>query len=190
MARSKDIPFSEDTASSNYAEFSVTPKPDKKIKLARFLLVLLYTVFSVAYCTVFLVIWQLAPVVAMLPLLVLVLWILTWKHTKIEYTYIVEKGQLHIYRINGYGRGKEVFSVKVSDNLGIIPANDEDAKELLEGCGNITDYSIGPSSEDRYVAVFAKDGQKAAFYFTAATKLLSVLRYYGGERVLVTYVSR
>lgn len=190
MARSKDIPFSEDTANANYAEFSVTPKPDKEIKTKRFLLVLLYSVFSIAYCTAFLVIWQMAPLVAMLPLLVLVMWILTWRYTKIEYAYIVERGQLHIYRVNGFGRAKEVFTAKVSENLGIIPAGDVDGKKLLESCTASYDYSIGSKSEDRYVAVFAVEGKNTAIYFTAASKLLSVLRYYGGERVLVTYVSR
>ena len=72
MARPKGIPFSEEYASSNYAEFSVSRKPDHTIKLRRLLLVLLYIIFAALYCTLFLVIWKMAPLIAILPLLLLI----------------------------------------------------------------------------------------------------------------------
>jgi hypothetical protein len=37
--------------------------------------------------------------------------------------------------------------------------------------------------------VFNIGGKKTAVYFNAATKLLQMLHYYGGEDVIVTYVS-
>lgn len=119
MARPKGIPFAEENAGANYAEFSVTRKPDRKIKTQRLLFVLLYAAFSVLYCALFLVVWKMAPLIAILPLLVFILWLVTWKLTKIEYTYIVYQGQLHIYRVNGYNKAVEVFSAKVSENDGI-----------------------------------------------------------------------
>ena len=188
MARPKGIPFAEENAGANYAEFSVTRKPDRKIKTQRLLFVLLYAAFSVLYCALFLVVWKMAPLIAILPLLVFILWLVTWKLTKIEYTYIVYQGQLHIYRVNGYNKAVEVFSAKVSENDGIYPAADADYAGAMAGCA-VLDYSAGKGTEDLYFAVFPADGGRVAVYFTAATKLLSSLRYYGGEKVVVTYVS-
>ena len=147
MARPKGIPFAEENAGSNYAEFSVTRKPDRKIKTQRLLFVLLYAAFSVLYCALFLVVWKMAPLIAILPLLVFILWLVTWKLTKIEYTYIVYQGQLHIYRVNGYNKAVEVFSAIVSENDGIYPAADAEYAEASAGC-TILDYSAGKGTED------------------------------------------
>ncbi len=190
MARPKGIPFNEDTAGSNYAEFSITRKPDSTIKTQRLLFILLYAVFAAAYIVMFTVVVPMVMLIAVLPLFVLMLWFFTWKLTKIEYTYVVYQGQMHVYRNNGYNKAKEVFSSKVSENDGIYPVDDEDYKKDLESCEAALDFSIGKNSSDRYFAVFTVDGKKTAVYFTAAAKLLTALRYYGGEKVLVTVVSR
>jgi len=189
MARPKEIPFSEDNASFGYAEFSVTRKPDGKIKMQRFLFVLLYAAFAALYCTLFLVVWKMAPLIAILPLFIFILWLVTWKFTNIEYTYIVHQGQLHIYRVNGFNKAKEVFSAKISENDGIYPASDAEYEKALLGCTAL-DYSAGRNMPDLYFAVFPTDKERVAVYFTAAAKLLESLRYYGGEKVIVTYVSR
>lgn len=188
MARPRGIPFAEENASSGYAEFSVTRMSDGKIKIQRLLYVLLYVAFAVLYCALFLVVWKMAPLIAILPLLVFILWLVTWKFTKIEFTYIVYQGQFHIYRVNGFNKAKEVFSAKINENGGIYPAADAEYEKALEGC-TVFDYSAGKNMPDLYFAVFPADKMRVAVYFTAATKLLASLRYYGGEKVVVTYVS-
>ncbi|MBQ9746871.1 MAG: hypothetical protein IJW21_08630 [Clostridia bacterium] len=60
---------------------------------------------------------------------------------------------------------------------------------MLEGVEATVDATISPNSEDRYFAVFNIGGKKTAVYFNAATRLLQMLHYYGGEEVIVTYVS-
>lgn len=190
MARPKGIPFNEETAGSNYAEFTIARKPDGAIKTQRMLFILLYAIFAVAYIIVFTVLTKMIPLVAILPLFILILWFFTWKLTKIEYTYVVYQGQLHIYKNDGYNKAKEVFSAKLSENGGIYPASDEDYAKNADACKAVIDYSIGKNTEDRYFAIFTVDGKKTAVYFTAAAKLLTALRYYGGENVVVTYVSR
>ncbi len=190
MARPKNIPFSEETAGSNYAEFSVTRLPDRKIKTERLLFLLLYVAVTAAYCYVTLVLTKLGALIAMLPLLIFILYLVTWRFTKVDYTYIVNQGLFHIYRVNGFNRAKEVFCAKVEENDGIYPADDEDYRKLAETCGASLDYSAGKATDDRYFARFAVNGEMTAVYFTAASRLLTGLRYFGGESVVVTYVSR
>ena len=190
MARPKGIPFTEENAGANYAEFAVSRKPDGKIKMQRFLFVLLYIAFVVAYCFVFLVLSKAGPVIAILPLLILIMWFFTWKLTKIEYMYIVTGGYFHVYAYNGYNNAKEVLKEKLSENEGVYPAGDADYETFEESCEIKLDYSAGKNTEDRYVAIFHINGKKTAVYFTASSKLLTVMRYFGGETVIVTYVSR
>ncbi len=190
MARPKGIPFNEETAGANYAEFAVVRKPDGAIKLKRLLFILLYAVFAASYIVLFTVVVPMVMLIAVLPLFVLIIWFFTWKLTKIEYTYIVCQGQLHVYKNNGYNKAKEVFVAKVSENGGIYPEGDDDYKAFAEECEETLDFSIGKNTADRYFAVFTVNGKKTAVYFTAAAKLLTALRYYGGEKVIVTYVSR
>ncbi len=190
MARPKGIPFNEDTAGANYAEFSIARKPDRTIKTQRLLFILLYAAFAAAYIVMFTIVVPMVMLIAVLPLFVLILWFFTWKLTKIEYTYVVYQGQMHVYRHNGYNKAKEIVSAKVSENEGIFPLSDEDAAKMIESCEMEVDVSVGKGSDDRYAAIFRLGGAKTVVYFTAAAKLLTALRYYGGEKVIVTYVSR
>ena len=183
------IPFKEETAGANYAEFSVTRKPDKEIKTKRFLFILLYAAVLGIFAYIFLVLTQMAPVMAIVLIIEYIVFLATWHLSKIEYTYIVEKGNLHVNKLVGRLKAKEIVNVKISDNAGIAPADDEDYAYMLDGVEATVDCTISPNSEDRYFAVFNIGGKKTAVYFNAATKLLQMLHYYGGEDVIVTYVS-
>ncbi len=187
--KSNGIPFSEETAVGNYAEFSVTRKPDAEIKTKRALFLTLYAVFLIAWVVMFTVVVQMVPVVAVVLILEYILILLTWHTSKIEYTYIVEKGNFHIYRIVGRFKAKEVFCDKVENALGIYPVSDEDYKADLDSCEVKLDFCEAKKADDIYFAIYEKDGKKTAVYFSAATKLLNILRYFGGEKVIVTYVS-
>ena len=188
--RDTGIPFNEETAGSNYAEFSITRKPDKEIKTKRFLFILLYAAVLGIFAYLFIIKFsQLAPVMAIVLIIEYIVILATWHLTKIDYTYIVEKGNLHIYKVVGRLKAKEIVNVKVSENQGIAPTDDEDYANMLEGVEASIDCTISPKSEDRYFAVFNIGGKKTAVYFNGATKLLQMLHYYGGENVIVTYVS-
>ena len=188
--RDTGIPFNEETAGANYAEYSITRKPDKEIKTKRFFFLLLYAAVLGIFAYLFIIKFsQLAPVMAIVLIIEYIVFLATWHLSKIEYTYIVEKGNLHIYKLVGRLKAKEVVNVKISENLGIAPADDEDYAYMLEGVEASIDCTISPKSEDRYFAVFNIGGKKTAVYFNGATKLLQMLHYYGGENVIVTYVS-
>ena len=189
MARPKGIPFSEENSGSNYAEFAVAKKPDRKLKWQKAGLLFAYAAFAVAYCTAFLVFLKMPALIAMLPLIVFIGYLCTWRFTNLEYIYIVYQGKIHVYRNNGFNKAKEVFCARVSENLAIVPDTEEYAQAFAD-CAMTLDFSAGKGTPDRYKAVFLVDGKKTAVCFTAATRLLRALRYYGGEQVILTYVSR
>ena len=189
MARPRGIPFTEENAGANYAEFAVARKPDGKIRTMRFLFVMAYLAFALLYCFIFLVVFKMGPVIAILPLFLLIMWFFTWKLTKVEFMYVVTQGHLHVYQYNGYNKAKEVLKVRLSENEGIYPA-DADYARFSDECDAVLDYSAGMSTEDLYFAIFCLNGKKTAVYFTASAKILTGMRYFGGEKVVVTYVSR
>ena len=190
MARPRGIPFTEENAGANYAEFAGARKPDGKIRMQRFLFILLYLMFALAYCFIFLVVYKMGPVIAILPLFLLIMWFFTWKLTKVEYMYVVTQGHLHVYRYDGYNKAKEVLRQKLSENEGIYPSDDTDYEPFAKDCEAMLDYSAGKNTDDRYFAIFRINGKKTAVYFTASAKILTGMRYFGGEKVIVTYVSR
>ena len=104
--------------------------------------------------------------------------------------YIVTQGYFHVYQYNGYNSAKEVLKEKLSETEGIYPANDADYKTFADDCETQLDYSAGKNTDDRYFAIFGRNGKKTAVYFTASSKILTGMRYFGGEKVVVTYVSR
>lgn len=187
--KNNGIPFNEETAGSNYAEFSITRKSDKEIKTKRMLFVALYLAILALFVVICFVLTKMAPVFVLVVFAEWIAILATWHLSKIEYTYIVEKGNLHIYKIAGRCKAKEVVNIKISENQGICPADDEDYANLLEGVEATIDCTESMKSADRYFAIFNINGKKTAVYFNAATKLLQMLHYYGGENVIVTYVS-
>ena len=104
--------------------------------------------------------------------------------------YIVTQGYLHVYRYDGYNKAKEILKAKLSENEGVYPAGDSDYDQFAKDCEAELDYSAGKNTEDRYFGIFCINGKKTAVYFTASSKILTGMRYFGGEKVVVTYVSR
>lgn len=185
------VPFKEDEDNEYFAQFTVTKKPDKKIKLIRFLLILMYLILSVAYCVLFLVVVKIPYVVAILPGLVIVMWFFTWKYTNIDYSYIAQKDMFYVFKINGYGKAKEVFKAKISQTLSIVPANDSFKEDIADiTIDEYLDFSSYPECEDKYIGIWNTDGKNTGVYFDASGKLLKLLKYFAKDKVVVTYVSR
>ncbi len=188
IKKSNGIPFNEENSVGNYAEFSVTRKTDKEIIIKRSLFMLLYVAILVLFIFICFVWTKMAPVFVAAVFAEWIAFLATWHLSKIEYTYIVEKGNFHIYKICGRSKAKEVLNVRLEKNLGIYPVNDEDYKKELDECETSLDFSESKNAEDVYFAIFDIKGKKTAVYFTAASNLLTTMKYYGGERVVVTYV--
>jgi hypothetical protein len=189
IKRSNGIPYKEETAVGNYAEYSIARRTDKHARLQRLGYIGIYLAVVAVFVYLFAVLTPLFPIIGLSAIIDYILFLATWHRSKVEFTYIVEKGNFHIYRICGRCKAKEVLNVKLENNLGIYPANDEDYKEALDECEVKLDYCEAIDAEDVYFAIFNIDGKKTAVYFSAATKLLTTMRYFGGENVIVTYVS-
>ena len=183
----KGIPFKEEEeANEHFSQFAVAAKPTQKDKLTRLFLTLFYIVFAGGYVVLFTVVVKIPYVIAILPFFLWMLWYFTWKRTQREYVYIVCRGTFYIYAVDGYGNAKEVYKAVVSSFEKVAPASfmatSQPDKKLL--------YCSSPSLSELYCALSSDNETTTAVYFDPSSKLLSSLRYYGGENVTVMMVSR
>ena len=182
----KGIPFKEEEeVNEHFSQFAVAAKPTKKDKLTRFFFVLLYVLFTGGYIVLFTVVTKIPYIIAILPFFLWMLWYFTWKHTQREYVYIVCRGVFYVYAVNGYGNAKEIYNAGISSFDAVAPANMINAsadKKLM--------YCSSPDLRELYRALSSGNGTTTAVYFDPSSKLLSSLRYYGGDKVTVVQVSR
>ncbi len=182
----RSIPFNAENEGTGYSEYTVKRLHDKTLKRKKLLLVLLYIAFAAAFCTVFLVLAKMPPVIAALPLFLWILCFFTWKYTNIEYTYVTCKGELYIYRVNGYGKAKEVFRRRIADAEIIAPAGGEYGEKENGNFAQVLDCSSCMSSENLYFAAYGD----TKVYFNVSGVLLNAMKYYSSKNVVLSNVTR
>lgn len=182
----RSIPFNAENEGTGYSEYTVKRLHDKTLKRKKLLLVLIYIAFAAAFCTVFLVLVKMPPVIAALPLFLWILCFFTWKYTNIEYTYVTCKGELYIYRVNGYGKAKEVFRRRIADAEIIAPAGGEYGEKENGNFAQVLDYSSCMHSENLYFAVYGD----TKVYFNVSGVLLNAMKYYSSKNVVLSNVTR
>ena len=181
----KGIPFKEEEeVNEHFSQFAVAAKPTKKDKLTRFFFVLLYVLFTGGYIVLFTVVTKIPYIIAILPFFLWMLWYFTWKHTQREYVYITCRGTFYVYSVDGYGNAKEVYKAVVSSLEKVAPA------DMIVSADKKLMYCSSPDLRELYCALSSDNGTTTAVYFDPSSKLLSSLRYYGGDKVTVVQVSR
>ena len=90
----------------------------------------------------------------------------------------------YVYSVDGYGNAKEVYKAVVSSLEKVAPA------DMIVSADKKLMYCSSPDLRELYCALSSDNGTTTAVYFDPSSKLLSSLRYYGGENVTVVPVSR
>lgn len=182
----RSIPFNAENEGTGYSEYTVKRVHDGKLKRKKFLLILLYIAFAALFCTVFLVLVKMPPVIASLPLFMWILCYFTWKYTNIEYTYVTCKGEFYIYCVNGYGNAKEVFRRRISDADIIAPAGGDYAEKENGSFAHVLDFSASLDSDNLYFASYGD----TKVYFNVSGVLLGAMKYYSSSNVVLSNVTR
>jgi len=173
-------------ATSNYFEFSVTEKPNKKTKTRKAIIATSAVVVFVALFAV-LSAFASAMVVIMPMTTVLIVFaaFIFWKYTKIEYDYFISSGDMQMNIVYGGRSRKELFTFKIS------------SAEL------IADPKSNPADNSRYQRVYTcvssmeaqgiiyavfknQNGEKCIVYFEAPKKALSLLKFYNSSAYKVS----
>ena len=171
---------------------SILPKPDKKIKRRKLLMILLYVGFVGLWAIALAVLKTYAMYVAALSLVTLLILIFfTWRYVKVEYEITVHMGQFNVAVIYGGLTRKELFNCRVKDLTAVAPYETEEQKAEADGFAadrrmvmvSGTDEGDGGDKQIWYAIYAPQDGEKTVLVFDTEEKLRKLLKYYGGSSV-------
>ena len=159
----------------NYFEYAVDEKPKGKNLLRRMLLVGFYILFSLAYFLFFYSI-RLPHVIAMLPFLMLIIVMLTWRYVSVSHEYIIAVGEISFSHIYANKKRREVLRISVRALECVCPDDSDIKKHTIS---KIYDFRSEKETPDSYCLVFQNGNEKRCLvYFEATKKALKLLQLY------------
>ena len=165
----------------NTYEYAAEQKSEGRWKLARILVFSSYVLFVATYFLVLYII-RLIPLFAITPIIVWILVFFTWRYTKPDYRYFIEKGEFSFCVFFGKKTKKKKTEFKISSAEAIAPA--DSLKEEIRTFAPQKIYSAVPSinSTDVYAALYTdKKGNKCVLYFVATERALKLLHFYNSR---------
>ncbi len=164
---------------------SILPKPDKKLKRRKMLLILGYIGFLGLWGVAFALFTAIAAILGTFSLIsLLVLVFFTWRYVKPEYEITIHMGNLNVAVIFGGITRKELFNCRVQD-LKVISRYQTDEQKAeadgFEADRKLVMLSEEPDKEVFYAIYAPEEGEKTVLIFDTEEKLRKMLKYYGGE---------
>ncbi len=165
----------------NTYEYAAEQKSEGKWKLIRTLVLSSYILFVAVFFLVLYII-RLIPLFAITPIIVWMLVFFTWRYTKPDYRYFIERGTFSFYVCYGKKTKKKKTEFVISSAEAIAPV--DCLKEKIQEFAPAKTYSAVPSvkSSDAYAALY-KDakGNKCVLYFIATERALKLLHFYNSS---------
>jgi hypothetical protein len=118
-----------DELSFNGAEFAKPVENKGKYKKKRMMFLGLYVAFAAAYLYVALVATKAAAIIAILPLLIYILYLATWRYCNFEWLIRINVGKITIYHLYNK-REKEKHSFMAKSILSALPDTEENFEKL------------------------------------------------------------
>ena len=159
--------------SPNYEKYIYEKKSEGRVRAGRFAMVLLYVVFTVGLVAA-LIASGFVPVVAIVPLLLYILYLCTWRLVKYEIYYEFREGRLELGKIKRSRQGARnvpKLSVHVKEAIEIAPFVSADQY----GDARLYDYSESQKSDKRIIVIFEQGGKKCAALIEGTPKIARLL---------------
>lgn len=164
---------------------SILPKPDRKLRRRKRLLILLYVGFVGLWGIALGVLQTYAMYIAALSLVsLLILIFFTWRYAKVEYEVTVHMGQFGLAVIYGGLTRKELLKCRVQELSVIAPYETEAQRAEADGSAADRRYVMcsGDAEKPIWYAIHAPEGgEKTVLIFDTEEKLRKLLKYYAGE---------
>ena len=168
--------------SPNCAEYAVERKNEGCVRLLRLLLLLGYTAFAVGYIVLFCVVTQMLPLIAVLPLLLYILCLSTWRYVSYDVAYSFEAGTMVFRRVYGT-RGRRIpreklrLQVKDAEYVGLLSA--PRTAEATEGVAAVYDF-LSSASVPNAAVIVARDstGRRIAVRFDCIRRVAKLMRVF------------
>lgn len=171
-----------DELSFNGAEFAKPVENKGKYKKKRMMFLGLYAAFAAAYLYVALVATKAAAIIAILPLLIYILYLATWRYCNFEWLIRINVGKITIYHLYNK-REKEKHSFMAKSILSALPDTEENFEKLKEGA-TVIDFRTAPDEKEAYLFLYEEGGKKTLIRVSVCRAVVVAARRYS-ENVIV-----
>ena len=170
-------------------EYGVDKKREGKLKLLSIGFIALYVAFVGGMFGLLYSI-RLIPVFAVVPVLLWILVLMTWRYVQVDDKYRISEGAFTLTRKYGNKGGKILCEFRIKEADVIAPEYEASAALSEIPASRVIDARPSLTASDIYVAVFTdKDGAKSAVKFQATAQAVKVLKYYN-EKTVSSALSR
>lgn len=175
---------------ANYAEYTVTQKPEGKYLKRRMLFFALCALLIVGYIALMVALSTYGVLVVILtfpfiPLLTIILRSMVWnRYIHVEHKYEVASAKITFTEIHGK-KEDVVFEKLVSAFSLIAPVSDEYA-EQYKNADVTLDFRSSEKSPDSYFLLLEEEGKKTVVFFEATTKAVKVMSFYNSKHTVLS----
>lgn len=171
-----------DELSFNGAEFAKPVENKGKYKKISWMLIAIYAAFCGIYLYICLGLTKMAPLIAILPLFLYVLILITWRYCRFEWLIRVNVGKVAIYRVyNKKEKEKHAFSAK--SIMSALPDTAENFAKLSEGA-TVLDFRTAPDEAEAYLILYNEGEGKMLVRVSVCRSVVVALRRYS-DNVIV-----
>ena len=171
-----------DDLSFNGAEFA-KPVENKGIyKKKRWMFIGLYVAFAGLWLYIALGLTKAAPIIAILPLLIYILFLATWRYCNFEWLIRVNVGKISIYHVYNK-REKEKHSFMAKSILEAIPDTEENYARLKDGA-TVIDFRTAPDEKEAYLFLYEEGGKKTLIRVSVCRAVIVAARRYNDKVVV------
>ena len=158
----------------NYADYFYDVKSEGKIKLARILLISAYVVFTLGLA-LFLILNSVPQLVAVVPFLVVIFYLCTWRYVSYDYYFVFQSGMLELGKYRNSKGGPRKYPklrihVKEASFGGAYAGNES----LVLG-KRVFDFSESQLSDKRIILLFEKDTESCCAIFEGTAKVAKLI---------------
>lgn len=162
----------------NHAELVVEQKSEGKNRLWRTLLILGYVIFAFAFFIAAFVTGMI-PLVAILPVLLYILFLCTWRYVQLDYAILVGEGSIIIEEIQRSRWRKRRLQVTLKNAGGLAPCAENESQTDKAKSVWIYDYRGSKKTPDAHKLYFTDGkGRPSVLYFATTPALLRSVRRY------------
>ncbi|MBQ9805627.1 MAG: hypothetical protein IJW49_03870 [Clostridia bacterium] len=161
-------------------EYAVSEAKSKTLLFKRITLIALYCLWAGGWLFVGFWFQLIVPFLALIPLTLWIIVLLTWQFTQIEYEYSFFAGVLTVCRIRGGRSRKKLAEITIREIAEFYPCTEEFASKIDAFREEKTIFAASSVSATGLCVALWNDEEngKTALYFEPNEKALKILKYY------------
>ncbi len=170
------------------AEYAKPVENKGKYKLRRVVFILSYLAFSGIYLYLTLGLTKMAPLIAVLPMLVYILYLATWRYCSFEWLIRINSGEVSICHLYNKKERKRL-SFPARSVVSALPDTLENYKSLREGV-RVRDLRTSPCEKEAYLILYEdKKGRTLVRVSVCRAVIVALARYSEGTVIDKSFLS-